>query len=86
MSIVSGISGTTYKEKLEELGMLTLKERRHQADIVQVYKILCGLDNVDKGQWFNLAAERGVSTRLATGVLNLIKPRCNTEIRANFSQ
>jgi hypothetical protein len=25
-----------------------------------------------------------VRTRLATGVLNLAKPRCNTEIRANF--
>jgi hypothetical protein len=84
VSMVSGLSGTSYEEKLEELGMLTLKERRHQADMVQVYKILHGHDNVNKGQWFNLAGERGVSTRLATGVLNLIKPRCNTEMRANF--
>jgi hypothetical protein len=84
VSMVSGLSGTAYEEKLEELEMLTLKERRHQADMVQVYKILHGHDNVNKGQWFNLAGECGVSTRLATGVLNLIKPRCNTEMRVNF--
>jgi hypothetical protein len=82
--MVSGLKGATYEEKLEELDMLTLKERKAQADMVQVFKILHRHDNVDKGQWFNMACERGVRTRLATGVLNLTKPRCNTEIRANF--
>ncbi len=84
VNIVSGLKGATYEEKLEELEMLTLKQRRHQADMVQVFKILHGHDNVDKGQWFNMACAWGVRTRLATGVLNLAKPSCNTEIRANF--
>jgi hypothetical protein len=48
--MVSGLKGATYEEKLEELEMLTLKERRHQADMVQVFKILHGHDIVDKGQ------------------------------------
>ncbi len=68
--MVSGLSGTTYEEKLEELGILTLKERRHQAHMVQMYKILHTHVSVVKGQWFNLAGECGVSTGLATGALN----------------
>jgi hypothetical protein len=31
-----------------------------------------------------MPADRGHRTRQATGVLNLIKPRANLEIRANF--
>jgi hypothetical protein len=75
--MVSGLKGATYEETLEELDMLMLKERRHQADMVQVFKIQHGHDYVDKGQWFNMACEQRVRTRVATGVLNLTKPRCN---------
>ncbi len=42
VNIVSGLKGATYEEKLEELEMLTLKQRRHQAAMVQVFKILHG--------------------------------------------
>ncbi len=84
VNMVSGLKGSTYEEKLEEIGMLTLQERIHQAEMVQVFKILHGYDKVDKNQWFRLAGEKGVHTRLATGVLNLGKPRCNTDMRTNF--
>jgi hypothetical protein len=50
VNMVAGLKGSTYEKKLEELDMLTLEERRHQADMVQVYKILHGRDNVDKNQ------------------------------------
>jgi hypothetical protein len=38
--MVSGLTGKTYKEKIVELGMLTLEERRHQTDICLVHKIM----------------------------------------------
>jgi hypothetical protein len=44
--MVSGLKGTTYNEKLEELGLTTLEETRHQTDMLQVYKILTGKDRV----------------------------------------
>jgi hypothetical protein len=34
VNMVFGLKGSTDEEKLEELGILTLQERRHQADIV----------------------------------------------------
>ncbi len=84
VNMVSGLKGTTYEEKLNELDMLTLEERRHQSDMVQVYKILHGHDRVDKSQWFPLVAGNKMCTRLATGVMNLAKPRFNTDMRKNF--
>ncbi len=53
--MVSGLHGATY-EKLEELDMTTLEERRHRADMLQVFKILMGKDNVDRDSWFRMAA------------------------------
>jgi hypothetical protein len=40
VSMVSGLKGVTYEEKLPEVGILTLEERRHQADMVQTFKIV----------------------------------------------
>jgi ribonuclease P/MRP protein subunit RPP40 len=42
VGMVSGLKGRTYEEKIEELGLTTLEERRHQADMAQVYKIVTG--------------------------------------------
>jgi hypothetical protein len=61
--------------------MLSLEERSHQGDMVQVYKILNGHDSVEKGQWFRLASDNTVQTWLTTGPLNLLKPRCRTNMR-----
>jgi hypothetical protein len=52
--------------------------------MMQVYKILHGHHRVDKSQWFQLAAGNKMRTRLATGVMNLVKPRFNTDMRKNF--
>ncbi len=57
VAMVSGQRGVTYEERLEKLEMTTLKERRHRDDMLQVFKILTGKDNVDKSTWFKMASE-----------------------------
>jgi hypothetical protein len=84
IGMVSGLKSQIYEERLAELNMTTLEERRHQSDMLQVYKILRGHDNVRADQWFTMAASGGERTRQSTGVLNLRKPRSNLEVRANF--
>jgi len=42
VAMVTGLAGRTYEERLTELGMVSLAERRHQLDMVQTYKILTG--------------------------------------------
>jgi len=45
--MVSGLKGKTYEDKLVELGLPTLEERRHQTDMLQTFKIVRGIDRVD---------------------------------------
>ncbi len=84
VGMVSGLKGTTYKEKLEELGLTTLEERRHQADMLQVNKILTEKDRVSSETWFRRAGEGAVSTRHVARLMNLVKPRTRLEVRSNF--
>jgi hypothetical protein len=56
---------------MEELGFPTLEERRHQADMLQTFKIVRGIDRVDHSTWFQLDAETGRATRRAGDPLNL---------------
>ena len=44
--------------------MTTLEERRHQADMVMVFKVLRGDEDVNKDSWFTMASETGRLTGL----------------------
>jgi hypothetical protein len=48
----SGLGLERYKERLKELGMTTLQERRHHLDLLQTRKILHDLDRVDRKKNF----------------------------------
>jgi len=84
VGMISGLKGKSYEEKLEELGLETLEERRHQNDMKQTFKILHGHDKVDKNTWFEMAASTGRVTRLAADPLNLRIPAARLEVRKNF--
>jgi ribonuclease P/MRP protein subunit RPP40 len=84
MSMVSGLKGKTYEDKLIEPGLPTLVERRHQTDMLQTFKIVRGIDRVDSSTWFQLAAQTGRATRSADDPLNLRPKTTRLEIRRNF--
>ena len=44
--MVPGLAGHDYEDRLKELGLDTLEERRLQIDMTQVYKVLNGEDKV----------------------------------------
>ncbi len=61
-----------YSERLSELGLPKLEERRHQADMAMVHKILCGQGSLDSSQWFEFAAYYSVrATRSTANPINL---------------
>ncbi len=70
--------------KWEELGLATLKERRHQGDMVLTYKILTGKDMVNSETWFTSETESGRPTRSAADTLNLRPQASRLEIRRQF--
>jgi hypothetical protein len=82
--MVSGLKGQSYEEKLLELNLPSLEERRLQADMVQTFKIVRGMDRVDHGTWFQLAADGGRATRSADCPLNLRQKAARLETRRNF--
>ena len=43
---VSGLKGRTYEERLAEVSLLSLRERRKETDMVQTFKIVRGIDMI----------------------------------------
>jgi hypothetical protein len=84
VKMVSGLKSTEYEEKLKELGMTTLEERRHQIDMQQTHKILHGVDRVSKETWFTMASDSQRETRQGTNPWNIKPQTARLEIRRNF--
>ena len=53
---LSDVSGGTYEERLMKAGLTTLKERRARGDLIEAFKTLKGLNNVNKNEWFNISS------------------------------
>ena len=77
--LVKCIKHLPYEERLIRLGLPSLEYRRDRADLIQVYKIMHGIDKIDKDKLFTLSryrAMRGYS-------LKLYKKRARLKVRAN---
>ena len=74
--LVVGTRGKGYEERLQMLGMTTLETRRIRGDLIEVFKIMKGLDKVEEHHFFDRAVG---STRGHD--LKLNKPRCRLNCR-----
>ena len=60
----------TYPERLKKLSLPSLEYRRERSDLIQVYKILNGIDKVEKDKLFTMAtyqATRGHPMKIYKG-------------------
>ena len=65
--LVASCKNLSYPERLRKLGLPSLEYRKERADMIQVYKILNGIDIVEKDKLFTRAqytATRGHSFNL----------------------
>jgi len=83
VNAISGLRGASYEERLAELGLLTLEQRRNQADLVQTYKILHNVDKVDRRQWFEIYEDNRV-TRGQQGKFKIKAGRPRLDLRRYF--
>ena len=82
--MTSGLKSDNYEDKLKEVGLSTLKQRRMRGDMIQTWKILHGHDNVDEKTWFVRAAETAArTTRQSDSRFNIVGSRANTDLRKN---
>ena len=64
--------------------MTTLEERRHQADMALVFKILTGKDQVAPTEWFTMAGEAARATKATADPLNIRIRHGRLDTRKNF--
>jgi len=81
---VSKVGWPYSEDRLKELDMVTLEERRHQLDMAQVYKLLSGKDRADAAQLLQTVNSDGVTTRGTADPLNLVQKRSRLELRSHF--
>ena len=79
-SLIPGMRGLSYEERLSRLGRYSLEFRRMRGDLIETYKILKGIDRVDAERLFPPA---GVS-RTRGHSLRIRGRSFKTEMRRNF--
>ena len=82
MKAVSGLRGRTYEERLAEVGLPSLQDRRKEIDMVQTFKIVRGIDVI--ANIMEVRACTRPQTRQNGGRDNLIGQRSQHEFRKNF--
>ena len=78
--LVESLRDVCYSERLAQTGLISLEKRRVRGDLIQVFKILKGLDKLDYTLLFEISADG----RTRGHNLKLVKKRCNGEIRKHF--
>ena len=86
VKMVTNLKGRTYSQRLTELGMITLEERRERGDLIQAYKVLTGKEMVSHQTWFqmNTGEDDRRQTRDRGGLLSVERKEGRLEIRQNF--
>ncbi len=85
IGMISGLRSNIYEERLVELDLWTLGKRREMFDMIQVYKIVKGIGNVQLSLNFNRDLNNfNRSTRNRSDPMNLVKQRSNLEIKKHF--
>jgi ribonucleases P/MRP protein subunit RPP40 len=84
VNMVNNLQGT-YEEKLSHLGMQSLEQRRAEADMVLVYKVLNKKCTINGDHWFEIEnVGSGPRTRAADTGIRIRPPFARTDRRKNF--
>ena len=80
--LVPGMKNKTYEQRLDELNMTKLVERRFRGDMIETYKLMTNKGGLNSDILFDRRAERGDS-ELHWGQ-KIFRKRCEKEVRRNF--
>lgn len=81
--MIEGYTNMSYEDRLSNTGLIKLEKRRARGDLIQVFKIIKGIDKVDYRQFFEITdSNRSHKTRGHN--LKIIKVGCKSDIRKHF--
>ena len=66
----------SYSDRLQKFGLTTLEMRRLRGDLIEVFKIFKGFDNIKLNDFFKLS-----STSLRGHILKIYKPQVHLDVR-----
>ena len=69
----------SYTDRLQKFGLTTLETRRLRGDLIEVFKMFKGFDNIKLNDFFKLS-----STTLRGHSLKIYKPQVHLDIRKFF--
>ena len=58
VKLITNLRSKTYEERLKELGLTSLVERRKRVDMITMFRIMTGKEKVDPGLWFSMTTPR----------------------------
>ena len=84
VKMTSGLNAEDYEGKLKEIHLTTLQERRRRGDMIEVWKIVHGIENINVNQFFTLVDDYSSRETRLSGLLMLAQPKAKLDIRKNF--
>ena len=79
VNMMTDVIAQSYNEKLKELKLFSLEKRRLRGDMIEVFKIMKGISQIDKNTFFSK-----LDTTTRGHSLKLSKPHCNRDCRKYF--
>jgi hypothetical protein len=83
VQMISGLSGKTYEEKLTEIGLESLENRRTELDICMAHKLLHGVGELDSNLWFDKMPV-GQVTRTSMDPINIRSRNGTLDFKKQF--
>ena len=78
--MILGYGKMSYENRIKSLGLPTLEQRRERGDLIEVFKLINRLENVDYRQFFELDTK----CRTRGHKFKITKERSRLDIRLNF--
>ena len=64
--MIFGLKHLSHDERLDRLELFSLEHRRKRGDMIEAYKILSGIENVDVNTFFTRAVTGGAKRKAAS--------------------
>ena len=56
--MITNLKGMAYEDRLRDVGLTSLVERRISGDMITIFGVMSGRDRVDSTMWFDMSTQR----------------------------